>query len=119
MFREGTNENDVRMEDVLCDFCHRAWTEREPFLEGHRGTHICGKCLSVACAEIDADGPNVVTSFFCRMSRESDEDRAAMNRGDERGWQSPVDPEACVSRMCIRMAAAALERDADFEWVRP
>lgn len=119
MFRDGTDPANVSMDDVLCDFCRRAWTAEQPFIEGHRGTHICGRCLAVAWAELESGGPDVVTSYHCRMSRESDEDRAAQNRADEPGWRSPIDPEAAISRMCVRMAGVALERDPDHDWRRP
>lgn len=120
MYRPGTDESNVQMSDVLCDYCHRAWTTDEPFLEGHRGTMICGRCLSVAYVELHMGGDNLaVGDYFCRMSQEGGEDRSALNRGDEPGWRSPVDPEAAVSRMCVRMAAAQLERDGDHDWSRP
>ena len=53
MRRPGTDENDVKMSDVLCDFCHRAWTEDVPMIEGHRGSCICARCLTVASSSIE------------------------------------------------------------------
>ena len=120
MYRPGANPLDMRMEDVLCDFCHRPWSEDVPFVEGHRGAAICGRCLSAAFVELETGGPNVVDGeFFCRLARESREDRAALRRGDEPGWRSPIDPEAVVSRKCVRMAAAVLQKDPDHDWRKP
>ena len=121
MYRPGTDETNVQMSDVLCDFCHRAWTEDVPFIEGHRGAVICARCLEVAFVELEAgDGPNVVSGdYLCRLSREDDRDREALRRAGEPGWRSPVDPEAVACRKVIRMAAAALQKDPDFDWRKP
>ena len=120
MYRDGTDENNVQMEDVLCDFCHRVWTKDEPFIEGHRGSMICGKCLSVAFAQLMTDGPDIEHGpYECRMSREGEDDRAALRRAGEPGWRSPVDPDAVVSRKVVRMAAAVLQKDPDWDWSKP
>ena len=52
VFRPGTDEQNVQMSDVLCDFCHQAWTEAIPFVEGHRGCMICGDCLTRAYEQV-------------------------------------------------------------------
>lgn len=120
MYRPGTDPDAVTMADVLCDFCHRPWTEKIAFIEGHRGAVICGDCLTRAFIEVDGDGPQVVRGdYMCRLSRESDEDRAALRRAGEVGWRSPVDPEAIVCRKVIRMAAATLAKDPDHDWSKP
>ena len=33
-----------------CDFCRSGWDERLAIVEWHRGSIICGRCLSVAYA---------------------------------------------------------------------
>ena len=121
MHRPGTDASNVQMSDVLCDFCHRPWTEEVPFIEGHRGAVICARCLEVAFVELEAgDGPNVVTGgYTCRLSREDDRDREALRRAGEPGWRSPVDPEAVACRKVVRMAAATLQKDPDFDWRKP
>ena len=121
MYREGTDESNVQMSDVLCDFCHRVWTEEVPFIEGHRGAVICAGCLERAFVELESgEGPNLVgDGYFCRLSREGEEDRAALRRAGEPGWRSPVDPEAVVCRKVVRMAAAALQKDPVFQWRKP
>ncbi len=111
MRREGTDENNVRMSDVLCDFCHAAWTHDLPVIEGHRGSIICGNCLSVAYVDVvlraRATAP---AGYTCTMCLEQRADRA---------WQSPAQPEACVCERCVKLAAATLEKDGDWGWKRP
>jgi len=120
MYRPGTDEANVQMSDVLCDFCARAWTEDVPFIEGHRGATICGSCLSVAYAEaVYASHPALKGDFLCVLCREGGKDRAALHRESEAGWESPVRPGACVCRRCCRRSAAVLEKDPDFNWRRP
>ncbi|MFM9170969.1 MAG: hypothetical protein ACKOTD_12900, partial [Phycisphaerales bacterium] len=51
MRRPECDPDDVRMEDVLCDFCRRAWGESLPMVEGHQGSCICGDCLADAFRE--------------------------------------------------------------------
>jgi hypothetical protein len=53
------------------------------------------------------------------MCLEGQRDREALDRGDEPGWQGPVDSEAWVCRRCIKMAAGALHKDKDYEWTKP
>lgn len=52
MRKPGTDEENVQMSDVLCDFCHSEWREDEPMIEGHHGSCVCGKCLTVAYTEL-------------------------------------------------------------------
>jgi hypothetical protein len=120
MHRPGTNEDNVQMSDVLCDFCHRPWTQDVPMIEGHRGSVICGNCLSVACAALarDDDG-DAGAGHTCSMCLESEKDRAALGRPGDPGWRSPMHPEAAICRRCADQAAGALERDPDFDWTKP
>ena len=122
MFRPGTDENEVRMSDVLCDFCHRAWTEDVPVVEGHQGAIICGNCLAVGYdAIVNHDGGAGVLAggYACRMCLENDEDRAALDRPGERGWPSPLHPDVAICTRCVRMAAEKLTGDPDFAWTPP
>ena len=94
MYKPGTDESNVQMSDVLCDFCHHEWLEDLPIIEGHRGAMICGKCLSVAYAEVvRASSPALTDGYTCRMCREGDEDRAALDRAGEAAWPSPLDAD--------------------------
>jgi hypothetical protein len=120
MLRPGANPEDVRMSDVLCDFCRSPWSSTRPMIEGHRGSVICGHCLAVACAAITGEGGDAAADdYFCIMCRENAADRTALDRADETGWRSPAHTEAVICRRCIEQAAGALEKDPDHDWRRP
>ncbi len=120
MRKEGTDPQNVQMTDVLCDFCERQWTEEVPMIEGHHGSCLCARCLTVACSEVIAGGrTSAPAEWTCPMCLEETKDRAALGRGAEPGWQSPLRPEAVICRRCIELAATALEKDKDFGWKRP
>ena len=63
MRKPGTNENNVEMTDVLCDFCQREWSEDIPMVEGHQGSCVCGNCLSKNNVWIRASGKGTIYSF--------------------------------------------------------
>lgn len=120
MRKPETDENNVQMSDVLCDFCHVEWTEARPMLEGHQGSCICGNCLSIAYREVILHEQNVAgAAFRCAMCLESEKDRAAIERGDEPGWRSPLYEDATICRRCIKLASGALHKDADSGWRKP
>lgn len=120
MRRPGTNPDDVQMSDVLCDFCHRAWTEDMPMLEGHHGSCVCGNCLTVAYTAVVLNGADDAGhEYLCPMCLEGPDDRAALDTADMPGWQSPAGDNAVICRRCIKLAAGALHKDADFDWRKP
>jgi len=119
MRREGTDESNVEMSDVLCDFCHAEWTEDLPMVEGHRGACICGKCLTVAYREVMVEKSGETGDYTCTLCRESAEDRAALDRAGEPGWRSPMYPEAAACRRCLKRSAGVLHKDPDFDWRKP
>ncbi|MCZ6835043.1 MAG: hypothetical protein O7G85_04645, partial [Planctomycetota bacterium] len=88
MRKPGTNEDNVQMTDVICDFCHREWNEAIPMLEGHQGSCLCGNCLKIAYTELvlNKHVPEHEDDWKCPMCLESSEDRRAIDRGDEPGW---------------------------------
>jgi len=112
MFRPGIDPNNVQMSDVQCDFCHTPWTLDLPLVEGHEGSVICGKCVSVAYLEIvlAAGGEKPIEGLKCRMCLEEREDPS---------WESPLDGTVRICRRCIEMAAGAMESDPDTGWTRP
>ena len=114
MFRPGTDERDVRYEDVLCDFCGRAWDPDDParpFIEGHHGSHLCGECLSIAYVAIVHEGRNDrAPGQTCTMCLEEREDET---------HRSEVRPAATICRRCVKQSATALEKDPDSRWRRP
>lgn len=120
MRKPGTDESNVQMSDVLCDFCRREWVDDLPMIEGHQGSCICGRCLTVAYTEIVLNSQSTAPADFkCRMCLETLDDREATDRGGETGWQSPAEPDACVCRRCIKLAAGALSKDKEMGWKRP
>lgn len=111
MRKPGTDPLDVRMTDVLCDFCHREWSDAVPMIEGHHGSCLCARCLSTAYASVVHAGlDDGGGRAGCRMCLETREDPA---------WRSPLDPEALVCLRCLKLAARALEKDPDGGWRRP
>lgn len=119
MYRPGTNENDVRVEDVLCDFCHQPWRDDLPIVEGHRGAVICGDCLTLAyrALALHKQGKPDQVCVLCRERR------------DEPAWSLPAGPAhwetdlnaglACACLRCVRQAAAVLDKDRDYAWSKP
>ena len=120
MRKPGTDENNVQMSDVLCDFCHREWTDDLPMVEGHQGSCMCGKCLTIAYVEVvmNNDCPTI-GEFKCALCLETSADRAALERGDEPGWRSPAYSEAAICKRCIKQTAGVLQKDKDSGWRKP
>lgn len=105
----------------ICDFCRAPWSQSRPMVEGHKGSLICGPCLSVAYTETvlgkqgvmgvrgpvhpaEAPGP------WCTM---------CLERREQFYWTSPLHPEARCCTRCIRQSAGTLEKDEDAHWRRP
>ena len=114
MFRPGTDERDVRHEDVLCDFCARPWDPDDParpFIEGHHGSHLCGECLALAYLAIVHEGRNDrAPGQTCTM---------CLEERDDESFRSPERPAATICRRCVKQSATALEKDPDSRWRRP
>jgi hypothetical protein len=99
------------MSDILCDFCHAEWVEDLPMVEGHHGSVVCGKCLTVAYRSVVQAGVSTAPAGYqCTMCLE--------NRADP-AWQSPAYPEAVICKRCINQAAGALSKDPESGWKRP
>ena len=111
MHKPGVDPDNVRMSDVLCDFCRAEWREELPMVEGHQGSVICGRCAAVAYTRVvllqESTAP---LGYCCTLCLENRKDRA---------WQSPTHPEAVACERCVRQAASALEKDPDTTWTRP
>lgn len=111
MRKQQTNVEDVRMTDILCDFCHREWTDVIPMVEGHQGSCICGKCLDVAWASvIENELDDSIDGWKCTMCLEHRSDPC---------HRSPMYEEAFICRRCIRLSAQALRKDTDSSWDAP
>lgn len=111
MHRPGADPDRMAMSDFLCDFCRREWTEDAPMIEGHRGSIICGRCLTVAYTETILGGRGgAPPGASCTLCLET--------RADPM-WPSPSFPEAMICARCIRQAAGALSKDKESGWKRP
>ncbi len=111
MQRPGTDETNVQMSDILCDYCGGVWTLERPMVEGHRGACICGECLTLAyrALAIESVG-NAPAGYLCTLCRE--------NR-DEIGWMSPREAGLCACRRCVKQSAGVLAKDPDLGWKKP
>ena len=117
MRREGTDESNVQMSDVICDSCGSVWTDDRPMVEGHQGSCICGPCLSVAYAEValqpNDDEPCVERT--CTLCLEN----KGETPGETQWWVSPMNESAVFCRQCIKRAAGVLHKDPDIPWFKP
>jgi len=95
-----------------CDFCRCGWSEDRPMVEGHRGSLICAKCLSVAWAELVQEGAG--------EDRKPDEScRLCLEPRDGKVWRSPIDEAAIVCVRCVKQSAGVLHKDKESEWTKP
>lgn len=112
MQREGIDPENASAEDFLCDFCRAHWSQSRPMVEGHRGSLVCGPCLTVAftelwlagCGEAPGDGE------VCVMCLAPNGDPV---------WRSPMHESAILCKRCAKQSAVMLERDPDSGWKRP
>lgn len=96
--------------ESLCDFCHARF-EDEAMIEGHQGSLICLKCLSVAYRSVVHMGLGKdLAGSRCTMCLEDRE---------QAQWASPMHPDAHLCLRCLKQAATALEKDPDSGWKRP
>lgn len=131
MHRQGADPANIQMADVLCDFCAQPWTDARPMVEGHRGSCICGPCLTVAWTELvtvgpgdpatgnesapdgepTADGEPSAQVETCALCLEPARDRPR--------WRSPIRPTAAACLRCVKQAAGIMHKDPDIEWSKP
>lgn len=112
MHRPGADMENAGPEDFLCDYCHHHWSDDRPMVEGHRGSLICGKCLTVAYREVVLGGGGVGPSSGAACA-------LCLQTNPTRHWVSPLDENvlACVS--CIEKSARMLAKDPDSDWTPP
>lgn len=108
MHDQGAAGNDF----FKCDFCLNPWAEDRPMVEGHRGSLICARCLTVAYSEVVAHerGTTPPEGVACALCLE---DRSQAH------WQSPAREQAWACERCIRQSGQMLEKDPDSGWTRP
>lgn len=114
MQRPGTDPDNVSMSDILCDFCHREWTEQRPMVEGHKGSVICGECLAAAYRAIiltragaPEGGGELPRCTMCIEQRR------------EASWGSAEFPESVICARCTKLGASTLIRDKESGWSVP
>lgn len=112
MRREGCDEDDLQMSDFLCDFCGNEWTDDRPMVEGHHGSCICGRCLTVAYTQLvvesgEGDAPGGSKCTLCLEHRE------------DPMWASPARDGAVACRRCVKQSAGVLQKDKDIPWSKP
>jgi hypothetical protein len=95
-------------EFFLCDFCHSPWAEDRPMVEGHRGSLICARCLTLAFRAVIID-----------QQGEPGECALCLQFKEEPCWVSPVDDAARACYNCIAQSARMLEKDKDYNWHAP
>jgi hypothetical protein len=111
MRKPGTDNENVQMSDVLCDFCRAEWTEELQMVEGHQGSTICGKCLAEAYRSV-------------LLRKEGAEQSGAkcvlcLENRPEPGWRSAEHHEAVICKRCINQSAAVLAKDKELGWRKP
>ncbi len=111
MHRSGIDENNVKPEDILCDFCgNTAWANDVPCVEGHQGSIVCGNCLSVAYSELVLAKAGEPTKEKCRM---------CLEHRDEPVWNGAIEPIASICRRCTKQSSAVLNKSKQWDWAKP
>lgn len=131
MHRPGCDPDGMTETDFICDFCGCGWTAPNPMIEGHKGSLICGRCLTAACKTVLVQNVGVVvpSHIACTM--------CLLNKSGDY-WQSPVRVSAVASegntpgevdieptpgnvicRWCIERSASILSKDVENGWKRP
>lgn len=121
MHRPGSNPDAMLPSDILCDFCERPWSDEVPMVEGHRGSCICGPCLTVAWRSVIDGGLDDAPAQPPEDSIETPAWTCALCLEPRRdpAFQSPVRAEAFICRRCIRLAGRALHDDDAVDWAKP
>jgi hypothetical protein len=96
-----------------CDFCLQPWSEDRPMVEGHRGSLLCGPCLSMAYRfAILTDPPSgpMGDQGSCAL---------CLQHKDKAAWESPLAPATWACAECITNAAKMLSKDPEINWKAP
>jgi hypothetical protein len=92
----------------LCDYCHSPWAEERAMVEGHRGSLICARCLTLAFQTLVLDEQGAPGECaLCLQYR------------DEPCWPSPLDEAVVACYRCVTQSARILEKDAESGWKAP
>lgn len=103
----------MQAEDFLCDFCEQRWSEDRPFVEGHRGSCICGNCLTLAYAALVhlRAGDPASEGEACTLCLEP--------KAGEPHWRSPLEPSRLACVRCVKQSAGVLHKDPETPWTKP
>ena len=95
-----------------CDFCLSPWAEDRPMVEGHRGSLICAKCLTLAWTEVitNSTGVHLPPEITCTLCLEPRTDLC---------WHSPARAEAYACRRCVNQSGRILAKDKESGWKIP
>ena len=95
-----------------CDFCHGPWAEDRPMVEGHRGSLICSRCLTIAYETVATGngGETLPEATLCTLC-------LAPMGGP--AWRSPAYPDAWICKRCIKQSAGVLTKDKESGWSKP
>lgn len=112
MHRAGADPEQMGPEDFICDFCHQTWAEDRPMVEGHKGSLICGRCVTLSHAavihhesgELPGDHDACTTCL--------------MHKHGEPHWRSPA-TDAMICRECVLRSGLMLVKDPDTDWQPP
>jgi hypothetical protein len=112
MRRPGCDEDNLKPEDFICDYCGNEWTPQRQMVEGHRGSLICAQCLTEAYTKVIRQGtgisvPSMVVCTLCQSHQETPH------------WQGTTEGAPVVCKRCIEQSARILEKDPDAGWRRP
>jgi hypothetical protein len=111
MHRDGIDPENVQPEDILCDFCgESSWANGEPSVEGHRGSIVCGSCLSKAYTELILNNTEQRSEATCRMCLENSEEPV---------WLGLVEPIALICKRCTKQSAVVLTKSKHWDWSKP
>jgi len=104
----------------ICDFCRSHWSEDRPMVEGHKGSLICAKCLSVAYRALALDG---AASIIPGPDRDhpwgGKTCTLCLEERNQPGWASPMHEDTIACLRCVKQSATTLEKDAESGWKRP
>ena len=109
MHRQGADPRNMQPADFLCDFCLRPWDGSFPLVEGHKGSLICGRCLTVAFTELATAPEPTSKTHTCTL---------CLAEQSAPGWQSPA-TDAWICRTCTKRSAGYLHNDPDWDWKKP
>lgn len=107
-------DHDAQGADIFkCDFCAAPWAEDLAMVEGHRGSIVCGRCLSVAYAELVhlGSGRPAMPGETCVLCLETER--------PEPHWESPARPGVLACLRCVKQSAGVLHKDRDTAWSKP